>query len=141
MSDIPTWQHQVSQWLDHGPALLQLDAVANPGDLAQCLTVAGLETGTVDLAAAADKDEMMRAFQRDLDWPAWFGANWDALADMLLGPEEAEAQPMALIIAGWPEFAERSPDAAATLIELIDELSAEPRSLLVGAVLLPRSES
>ncbi len=134
------WQDQLAAWLDQGPALLALDQPVAPVEISGRLAAAGLDAGAVDLSAVADKDGMMRAFQRDLAWPDWFGANWDALADLLAGPEDVAARPMALILIDWPGFAERAPDIAATLAELIEELSADPRSLLIGAILLPSAD-
>lgn len=137
MTPEPPWQEKLSVWLDQGPALLSLDQRIAPAEVTAQLAAAGLESGTVHLGTVADKDAMMQAFRRDLNWPDWFGANWDALADLLAGPEEAAARPFALILVDWPGLADRAPDLVATLSELIEELSAEPRSLLVGAVLLP----
>lgn len=137
MKPEPFWQEKLTAWLRQGPALLSLDQPIDPAEIAAQLAAVGLETGTVHLGTVADKDAMMQAFRRDLNWPDWFGANWDALADLLAGPEEAAARPIALIFVDWPGFADRAPDVAATLGELIEELSEEPRSLLIGAVLLP----
>ncbi|MGY6553140.1 MAG: barstar family protein [Wenzhouxiangella sp.] len=136
MKSEPCWQERLSTWLGQGPALLSLDQPIDPAEIAAQLAAVGLETGMVHLGRVADKDTMMQAFQRDLNWPDWFGANWDALADLLAGPEGAAARPIALILVDWPGFADRAPGVAATLGELIEELSAEPKSLLVGAVLL-----
>ena len=46
----------------------------------------------VDLAHARDKEGLLAAIGRDMAFPEWFGANWDALADCLtdLGWRPAE---------------------------------------------------
>jgi RNAse (barnase) inhibitor barstar len=43
----------------------------------------GFATFRVDLAAASDKEQMLEAIGRALDFPEWFGRNFDALADCL----------------------------------------------------------
>jgi RNAse (barnase) inhibitor barstar len=46
----------------------------------------------VDLARAKDKEGLLAAIGKDMAFPEWFGANWDALADCLndLGWRPAE---------------------------------------------------
>ena len=44
---------------------------------------AGLEAVTVSLAAARDKEGLMKTLAEALRFPRWFGANWDALEDCL----------------------------------------------------------
>lgn len=43
----------------------------------------GWATAVVDISDAAGKPAIMAAFADGLDLPSWFGANWDALEDML----------------------------------------------------------
>jgi RNAse (barnase) inhibitor barstar len=52
----------------------QLMAAAKAGGLAAC---------RVDLTDAGDKEQMLSAIAKALDFPDWFGHNFDALADCL----------------------------------------------------------
>jgi RNAse (barnase) inhibitor barstar len=45
---------------------------------------AGLATFRVNLAKAADKEQMLAAVARSMKFPDWFGHNLDALADCLM---------------------------------------------------------
>jgi hypothetical protein len=42
-----------------------------------------LRVARVQLSSISDKGELMRAVSTALGFPAWFGANWDALEDCL----------------------------------------------------------
>ena len=44
---------------------------------------AGLRCVRIDLAGFRGKTELLEAMARALEFPAWFGHNWDALADCL----------------------------------------------------------
>ncbi len=52
----------------------------------------GFQVFRVDLSRARDKEGLLAAVGRDMAFPEWFGANWDALADHLgdLGWRPAE---------------------------------------------------
>lgn len=43
----------------------------------------GLAAVSIDLAAARDKTTLLAAVARALQFPEWFGGNWDALDDCL----------------------------------------------------------
>ena len=40
-----------------------------------------LQVSRIDLAGAADKQALMQRIARVLEFPRWFGGNWDALED------------------------------------------------------------
>ncbi|MCC5865487.1 MAG: barstar family protein [Wenzhouxiangella sp.] len=134
MTHSAQWQSLLKAWLSNEEALLCLPGPVDPGAIAAELTAIGIDAATVKLGVADDKANMMQAFQRDLNWPDWFGANWDALADLLMGAEDQGARPRVLFLCGWAAFAARAPDTAATLIEIIEDVSRDRHSLLVGAI-------
>lgn len=96
----------------------------------------GLDSLVVDLTSVRDKPSLMQAFQHDLQWPDWFGANWDALADMLMGSEAENARPNVLILVNPADLMACSNDTALTLLSLVEEISANPYSLLLGTILI-----
>jgi RNAse (barnase) inhibitor barstar len=51
--------------------------------LAAAASARGYGVYRIDLARVADKADLMERLQRALQFPAWFGRNWDALDDCL----------------------------------------------------------
>jgi len=139
MSSAGDWARCLADWLDNDQPCVLLPGLPAVAEVRAWLDRYGMDAQVVDLSSLGDKSELMRAFQRDLDWPDWFGANWDALADLLSGPEDRSAPAQALVLLGWPAFEQRHPGLAETLMDIIDESSADPNSLLIGAVLIEQS--
>jgi hypothetical protein len=54
----------------------------------------------VSLAGALDKNELLARLARGLQFPAWFGANWDALEDCLTDMSWLEADGHVLLLEG-----------------------------------------
>lgn len=135
----PDWRRDLADWLDNDEATVRLSAWPDPELLFDWLDRHGMDALMVDLSAVSDKQGLMQAFQQDLNWPAWFGANWDALADLLSGPEDRAARAQVLILQGWSGFQRKHENLAVTLIDLVGESSADPDSLLIGALLLADS--
>ncbi|MEU6949145.1 MULTISPECIES: barstar family protein [unclassified Streptomyces] len=59
----------------------------------------------LDLNGIVDKAGFMDRCAGTLGLPAWFGRNWDALADCLTDLPE----PVALVVTGWRSYAEARP--------------------------------
>lgn len=136
MTEQGNWLSVLDSWLSKPDPLLYLDQAPGPQKPAARLAEHGIRAGVVRLEAVTDKTTLMQAIARDLKWPSWFGANWDALADLLAGYEEDEAGSFVLLLAGWPEFTARDPDSAAILLEIIEDVQSQPDSPLSGAILL-----
>ncbi|KAK1178250.1 barstar family protein [Streptomyces sp. NBS 14/10] len=83
----------------------------------------GRHTATLRLDGVRDKAGFLDRCAQDLAFPAWFGRNWDALADCLRDlswwgrPEEG----FVLRVHGWDAFRTAAPEAAATAAEVFAE--------------------
>lgn len=136
MSSARLPRRRLQDWLAGPEGLLSLPEAIDEQALADWLGEQGIDTVWIDLGAVADKAGLMAAMQAGLGLDAWFGANWDALADALYGPEDRDAPSRVLLFklpaddAGLP-----APDRA-MLLEIIDEVAAAERSTLKGAILL-----
>jgi len=53
------------------------------GVIREVVSGSGLRVVDLSLQGAASKDEILRRIARALDFPEWFGGNWDALEDCL----------------------------------------------------------
>ncbi len=66
--------------------------------LANAALEAGHAIGRVDFARVAEKRDALAVIAASLDFPAWFGANWDALADCLADMSWAGADGYLVVI-------------------------------------------
>jgi RNAse (barnase) inhibitor barstar len=79
----------------------------------------GWTVGVVQLGQATSDKAMFKAFQRDLDFPDWFGHNWDALVDALAN--WADDAPRLLVL----EDVHGDHDAVDALLGVMDLFSIE----------------
>jgi hypothetical protein len=63
-----------------------------------------LQVSRIGLAGAAGKEERMERIARALDFPRWFGGNWDALEDCLTDLSWSSAAGHVLLIDGAGEL-------------------------------------
>ena len=63
--------------------LYQWPGTSVPASLLSSARNQGWTVGVAQLGAAHTKADTLKALQRDLEFPEWFGQNWDALADSL----------------------------------------------------------
>ena len=63
-----------------------------------------LQVSRIDLAGAADKDALMERIARALEFPRWFGGNWDALEDCLTDLSWSKAGGHVLLLEGAAEL-------------------------------------
>jgi hypothetical protein len=63
-----------------------------------------LQVSRIDLAGAADKEALMERIARALEFPHWFGGNWDALEDCLTDLSWSKAGGHVLLLEGAAEL-------------------------------------
>ncbi|WP_425836225.1 barstar family protein [Streptomyces fractus] len=94
-------------------------------------TVRGL-----DLDGITDKTGFMDRCASALELPAWFGRNWDALADALSDPGQLpEADPdgaLVLLVSGWEGFEARQPEQWDIARQVFAQASAAQVLLALG---------
>jgi RNAse (barnase) inhibitor barstar len=88
----------------------------------------GFACARVDLAACGDKSDFLARIAAALDFPGWFGHNWDALFDCLtdLGWHPAPGYVLVLEQAG--RFREIAPEAFDTALAILEDAAAAWRS-------------
>ncbi|WP_156721457.1 barstar family protein [Streptomyces apocyni] len=96
----------------------------------------GWHTAVLDLEGAVDKATFMDRCARHLDLPAWFGRNWDALADCLTDLSWAPATGgRLLVVSGWHAYARAQPRewgiAQEVLADAADHWRASDTQLVV----------
>jgi RNAse (barnase) inhibitor barstar len=96
----------------------------------------GWETVVLDGRRSSTKAGLLRLLSEELRFPAYFGHNWDALADCL-GDLHVGERGLCLVWDGADVLGGRDPDAALMLSRIVDELAAQGRPL----VLLARSRA
>lgn len=89
--------------------------------LAEAAAQLGFSCARIDLASCEDKTALLARIATALHFPAWFGHNWDALADCLgdLGWLPAPGYVVLLEHAG--EFRERHRDEFETMLTILRE--------------------
>lgn len=113
-----------------GPAVARaprslLESNALPGALAR----RGWFAARVDRAPLFDKATVLHGFYQAGCFPAYFGFNWDALADLLadlswLQAQDREPAGFAFFVAHSQVLSERAPQTLTTLTELVTDVAA-----------------
>jgi ribonuclease inhibitor len=79
----------------------------------------------VDMSEIASIDHLHEVLYEALDFPGWYGKNWDAFWDSITAVVE---MPEHLQLIGWGQFAERFPQDAGImkgcLVDMSNELPA-----------------
>jgi len=84
----------------------------------------GFAVVAVDFAGCTHKDEALERIAEALDFPDWFGSNWDALADCLFDLTWKPARGYVLVldhVEAWRDGARADFD---TLVEVLNEAAA-----------------
>ena len=82
----------------------------------------------VDLSRAASAGEALRRIGEALNFPDWYGANFDALIDCLTDPECLPGKGHVLFVDGAATLRQGDPRAFATLLEVLQAAAGERRA-------------
>ena len=84
---------------------------------------AGLTRWTVDLAGVRTKEALLTTLAERLEFPEWFGANWDALNDVLAERAWEQSKGVVLTLERCSELAHADPEAFETALEVLDSVA------------------
>lgn len=94
------------------------------GALAAAMRDAGLQVHRIDLEGVADKRTLLARLATQLDFPAGFGGNWDALSDNLRDLQWLKAEGgHALFLDRIDALRGQDTKSFDTLLEILDEAS------------------
>lgn len=74
----------------------------------------------IDLANARTASELQALLRDSLDFPGWYGCNWNAFWDAITGLVD---MPRTLRLIGWTEFNIRLPSDAQLMMECLQEMA------------------
>ncbi len=85
---------------------------------------AGFDCARIDLAGCSDKAEMLVRIAAALDFPAWFGHNWDAFFDCLTDLGWRPALGYVLILEHADELKAAEPEVFDTSLAILGDAAA-----------------
>jgi len=84
---------------------------------------AGLTRWTVDLVGVRTKEALLATLAERLEFPEWFGSNWDALNDVLAERAWEQSKGVVLALEHCGELAHADPEAFETALEVLDSVA------------------
>ena len=92
-----------------------------PEEIERAAKQAGLAIFRIDARPAQDKDGFLTVIAKSLQFPAWFGNNWDALTDCLRDLEWLRAQTgYVCVLENVDRFATQHPDEFGTANQVFE---------------------
>lgn len=88
-------------------------------------TKARLRPAPVTIPREAHSGALLKQLGEALDFPDWYGANFDALHDCLTDPDWVPVTGLVLLLAGTANLHKGDPDGFATLIEVFEAVAGE----------------
>ncbi len=108
-----------------GAAVQVIDLTPEAADaLVRLATSLGLDAVRIDLDGCADKPELLARTAAALDFPAWFGGNWDAYYDCLADLGWRPAPGYVLVFENTGDMRRHAPEALDTAITLLADAAA-----------------
>ena len=92
--------------------------------LRAAVTEAKLAWFELDATSACDKQRFLAACAKNLGFPEWFGANWDALADCLKDFSWRRAPGYLILWRDAAALAAAAPDDFATALEIFSDAAS-----------------
>jgi len=86
---------------------------------------AHLRPAPVKISRGTHSGELLKQLGEVLDFPDWYGANFDALHDCLTDPDFVPGTGLALFLSGTANLHKGDPDGFATLIEVFQAVAGE----------------
>lgn len=105
------------------PDVFEWQAAFEPSDVAHTVEHAGWSFGYVDGWLAQTKTEFLDAIARALNFPAYYGRNFDALVDCLRDVGGVTDNGVVLLWDGWSTLAADDPLAFTTALSVLKERS------------------
>lgn len=102
-------------------------------DLAAQAAKAHLAFLNADVGNCTNIHETLQAFGQAFGFPAWYGANFDALHDCLCDPDWHPGRGVVLQLAGLDRLRQQDPEALSTLIDVL-RWAANERSATQAAL-------
>jgi len=94
-----------------------------PAAVARLCRLKGARLFRVDGRDVLTKRRFLAAAARALDFPSWFGANWDAFEDCLTDLGWAPAPAYVVVLENFDAFAQRAPRAFDTALQILETAS------------------
>jgi hypothetical protein len=107
-------------------------AAARRDELLAAADALGYPLAAIDIGGCADKTALLQTLAAALEFPDWFGHNWDALADALadLG-WLPEAPGYVLLLEGVAHYRAADPAGCAILLDILAEVAESWRRIEV----------
>jgi RNAse (barnase) inhibitor barstar len=90
----------------------------------QAAAEANFKACHVDISSARNTTDLLKLLGQALHFPAWYGENWDALADCLSDLSWCNAAGYVLLLHGSETIRRNDPQAFATLLDILRDVSA-----------------
>lgn len=112
---------------DHsGPGPVYVGPLSDADAAAICALARsrGFDCARVDLAGCTEKSELLARIAKALEFPVWFGHNWDALADCLTDLGWRPAAGYMLVIENAAEMQQVQPEVFDTALAILADAAA-----------------